>query len=102
MSLLMGALILVPFLGGLFCVAAGKKKETLRDYLADGVTVLEFLMMLAAFAMGKNLMGQEEAAWRTAVAVLELKNICGMGIHFQLDGFRLIYGLIASFMWMMA
>lgn len=102
MSLLMGALILVPFLGGLFCVAAGKKKETLRDYLADGVTVLEFLMMLAAFAMGKNLMGQEEAAWSTAVAVLELKNICGMGIHFQLDGFRLIYGLIASFMWMMA
>lgn len=102
MSLLMGALILVPFLGGLFCVAAGKKKETLRDYLADGVTVLEFLMMLAAFAMGKNLVGQEEAAWSTAVAVLELKNICGMGLHFQLDGFRLIYGLIASFMWMMA
>lgn len=102
MSLLMGALILVPFLGGLFCVAAGKKKETLRDYLADGVTVLEFLMMLAAFAMGKNLVGQEEAAWCTAVAVLELKNICGMGLHFQLDGFRLIYGLIASFMWMMA
>lgn len=98
----MGALILVPFLGGLFCVAAGKKKETLRDYLADGVTVLEFLMMLAAFAMGKNLVGQEEAAWSTAVAVLELKNICGMGLHFQLDGFRLIYGLIASFMWMMA
>lgn len=102
MSLLMGALILVPFLGGLFCVAAGKKKETLRDYLADGVTVLEFLMMLAAFAMGKKLVGQEEAAWSTAVAVLELKNICGMGLHFQLDGFRLIYGLIASFMWMMA
>lgn len=98
----MGALILVPFLGGLFCVAAGKKKETLRDYLADGVTVLEFLMMLAAFAMRKNLVGQEEAAWSTAVAVLELKNICGMGLHFQLDGFRLIYGLIASFMWMMA
>lgn len=27
--------------------------------------------------------------------------ICGFGLHFTLDGFRLIYALIASFMWMM-
>lgn len=29
-------------------------------------------------------------------------NICGMGISFRLDGFRVLYVLIASFMWLMA
>lgn len=102
MEFLIGMLVFFPFLGGLICAAVGKKNETLRDYLADAVTILEFVMMLAAFAMNKNAVWQQTDVWNGAVASLNLNNICGMGLNFQLDGFRLIYGTVAAFMWMMA
>ncbi|MCM1063310.1 MAG: sodium:proton antiporter [Eubacterium sp.] len=31
-----------------------------------------------------------------------VSEICGFGLHFQMDGFRLIYGCVAAWMWMMA
>lgn len=31
-----------------------------------------------------------------------LTNVCGMGIHFTVDGFRILYGTIAAFMWLMS
>lgn len=31
----------------------------------------------------------------------EIPGICGFGLHFVVDGFRTIYGLIAAFMWFM-
>lgn len=31
-----------------------------------------------------------------------LPGVCGFGLHFVLDGFRMIYGCIAAFMWLMA
>lgn len=34
-------------------------------------------------------------------AELYIPEICGMGLHFTIDGFRLVYGSIAVFMWMM-
>lgn len=33
--------------------------------------------------------------------VIELSNVCGMGLTFTADGFRVIYGMIAAFMWLM-
>lgn len=29
-------------------------------------------------------------------------NICGLGLSFRFDGFRILYSLIATFMWLMA
>lgn len=90
-------LILVgyPFLGGLACAVTGKKNETYRDYLADFIVITEFLLMLLLTA----LHGKDAAAGNAVgCAVPEL---CGMGLTFTVDGFRLLYGMIASLMWMM-
>nr|WP_304597918.1 proton-conducting transporter membrane subunit [Faecalibaculum rodentium] len=32
----------------------------------------------------------------------DIPEICGMGLHFTLDGFRALYGMIAAFMWFMS
>ncbi len=34
--------------------------------------------------------------------VFEIPGICGLGLHFQTDGFRALYGTIAAFMWFMS
>ena len=33
---------------------------------------------------------------------LVIDNICGMGLSFGFDGFRILYAVIATFMWIMA
>ncbi|MCR4651948.1 MAG: complex I subunit 5 family protein [Lachnospiraceae bacterium] len=33
--------------------------------------------------------------------VIDIARVCGLGLHFQIDGFRLLYCLIATFMWVM-
>lgn len=35
-------------------------------------------------------------------STFEIPYICGLGLHFQTDGFRALYGTIAAFMWFMA
>lgn len=35
-------------------------------------------------------------------ALLEVPEICGLGLHFEIDGFRILYGSIAVFMWLMS
>lgn len=88
-------LVFYPFLGGLCCYAAGRKSEKARDYLADFVAVSEFLLMLVLCAVS----GERIAAG--IPEVFTVPEICGMGLCFTLDGFRLIYGTVAAFMWMM-
>ncbi len=92
-------LILVPVCGAFFVYFADRKAaacspagmggwNNIRDYLAMGIGVAEFVLMcmLAGGGMGSELTVPE---------------ICGMGLHFCIDGFRAVYGLVASFMWMM-
>lgn len=33
---------------------------------------------------------------------IDIPGICGMGLHMQLDGFRILYSLIATFMWIVS
>lgn len=92
------ALILFPLAGAIAVMAAdykasadsGKKIvwQRARDLLAMTVGVGEFALMciLAYSGMGSGLF---------------VPGICGMGLHFCLDGFRMVYGLVAAFMWMM-
>lgn len=35
-------------------------------------------------------------------ALLEVPEICGLGLHFEIDGFLILYGSIAAFMWLMS
>ncbi|MDY4516280.1 MAG: complex I subunit 5 family protein [Hominisplanchenecus sp.] len=89
-------LVFYPFLGGLVCYAVGRRNEKWRDYLADLVVIMEFVLMLllAAGSGGRIAAGIEET--------FTIPGVCGFGLHFTLDGFRMIYGMIAALMWMMA
>lgn len=102
MEFLIGMLVFFPFLGGLVCSVTGKRNEKVRDCLAAAVTVLELALILAAFVCNREAIWQQSDIWNSAVASLCLKDICGMGLNFKLDGFRLIYGIVAAFMWTMA
>ncbi len=73
----------------------GLSADDCRDYLADLIVISEFLMMAGLFVR----FAQEAQAG--AVLFLTIPGICGFGLHFTLDGFRLIYGTVASLMWMM-
>lgn len=92
------ALILFPLAGATAVMAADYKAsadggkqivwQRVRDLLAMTVGVGEFaLMCILAYS------GMESE--------LFVPGICGMGLHFCLDGFCMVYGLVAAFMWMM-
>lgn len=95
-SIFLAVLVFYPFLGGVAAYAVGQKSETGRDYLADFVVISEFLLMVYLFA-------RFGAAAMSGGHVLDcyVPEICGFGLKFSLDGFRLLYGLAASLMWMM-
>lgn len=74
-------------------VPGGKQKGTVRDLLVIASVGLEFLVM--TFVSYKSIRGEQ-------TVLLDISDICGLGLHFKLDGFRALYGCVAAFMWMMA
>ena len=96
-ALLLAILVFLPFAGGLACWEAGRKNGALRDYLADGITIAEFLIMVCLFYK----FGMADNAWQQEFLSIHIAQICGFGLNFKLDGFRLVYGCIAALMWMM-
>lgn len=109
------ALVFYPMLGGLVGYIIGKKSKKVRDIFVNVVTVSEFALILAttiglivpilSFAKSVDIINPSALLVGESLSELGLganfANICGMGIHFSIDGFRLIYGLIVAFMWMM-
>lgn len=106
-NIMLPVLVFFPMAAALIIYLIGRKNKTARDYAANAMVITEFLLMLyvaAAYqtaggwidrapAGGENLSGY--------VTYSVIPGFCGMGLHFTLDGFRVLYGLIASFMWMM-
>lgn len=104
---LLAILVFYPFLGGLLCYAAGRREERCadkkeaaryglyRDYLGDFVTATELLLVLLAGALcgGRIAAGTAESFF--------VPGVCGFGLHFTMDGFRLVYAGVAALMWMM-
>ncbi len=93
---MLAVLVFYPFLGGLACYAVGRKNERRRDFLANFVAVSEFLF-LAVLAASTG-----SAVASGAAAVCTIPAVCGFGLNFTLDGFRLVYCLVAALMWMMS
>ena len=102
-------LVFFPFLAGLLSFVIGllyngKKEEaalegeqnTLRDIVVILSTVLEFVEMTGLAVWTLSSQG------RNPHLTLTIPKVCGFGLSFALDGFRVIYGCVAAFMWMMA
>lgn len=86
---LLVVIVFFPMLGAGVSFLAGRKDKTLRDRVAGCVTIAEFLLVLLLLIIkGANGAG------------FTVPGVCGMGLSFETEGFRAVYGAIAAFMWM--
>ncbi len=83
--------VFFPFAAAFLCYLSGRFHKGLRDRLEQLLVTAEFaLMVYAASFFFRD--GTQEFFW---------EGFCGMGLYLKLDGFRVLYGCIAAFMWMM-
>ncbi len=85
-------LVFWPVGGAFLTWTAGKKNKDFRDLFALLVVITEWLVM--SYLMVREYVHPE-------ISEITWKNICMLGIHFRLDGFRTLMAYIASLMWMM-
>ena len=85
------ALAVGPMAAGIIAYILGRFSKKVRDYFADAVTVLELGTLIYLAIMTLN----------GASYVFSMADLCGLGVNLKLDGFRIIYGLVAAFMWAM-
>ena len=88
MEILTYSLIFMPMAAAILSYLVGRKSKPGRDLFFRLVLVLEFALSIALFFCP----GEE--------TLLSIDGICGMGLHFTLDGFRKIYVVIAALMWL--
>lgn len=92
MAKLMSVLVFLPMIGAAVSYIIGRKNKKVRDYFVGVAAVLEFVLaVVLLFQYIAGGMGSD---------VLELQDVCGMGLSFTVDGFRALYVCIAAFMWM--
>ena len=94
-SMILAVLVFLPMIGGLAGWVIGLKNEKYRDLTAAVTVVAEFVVMLACY------LGVGGAVSAEAFLQFHIPEICGFGLTFTMDGFRLVYGTIAALMWMM-
>ena len=94
MSGILGFVVFFPMVSALVCYLIGKKDKKGRDYFADAATGMELAAFLLLFFLTKNSAGPSHQD-----LMLEIPEVCGMGLHFVLDDFRMLYGGIAALLW---
>lgn len=95
MNLVIYMIIFLPMAAAILCYTVGRSHKTARDYLADICTGITFFLCL-------YLTIQTVTRHDSSEILAEIPYICGMGLHFTVDGFRALYGTIAAFMWFMS
>lgn len=126
LEMILPILVFMPFVAGLIVYAAGNRgnrnavggndggkngigKNSAGKYgsgLRGAGVILSvifaaaelLLMLILVLKLWGPASGQSDPAALRYV----LPGVCGFGLHFVLDGFRMIYGCIAAFMWLMA
>lgn len=98
-NLLLYIAVFGPMAAGILSYLLGRFQKDLRSRFADLVTGLTFGLFLYLFWQMLTS-GQNGSAMLPVRA--DIPEICGMGLHFTLDGFRALYGMIAAFMWFMS
>ena len=89
-AILIYLMVFMPMAGAFVSYLIGRKNKKARDYFVAGLTILEFVF--AALLVVADV-GHEGA-------LVYVPEICGMGLTFTVDGFRVLYAAIACFMWM--
>ena len=107
LDLILAVLVFFPFIAGFLCFGVGaacqrrnasvqNKQETFRDAIVILSTALEFAVIVS---LGAYICGQEGI---TQELHLIIPGVCNGALAFTLDGFRVVWGCVAAFMWMVA
>lgn len=94
MNTLICTTVFLPILSAVLCYAIGRFSKVARDYFADIITGVTLGIAVYIFIYVLN--GGSDGI------LISIPYICGLGLHFTLDGFRSFYGMIAAFMWFMS
>lgn len=96
-------MIFGPMAAAFLCYLLGRFRKDLRSRFADLVTGIVFGISLYLFLqMFPQIFPQGQSASTGIRLRADIPEVCGMGLHFTLDGFRALYGMIAAFMWFMS
>lgn len=80
-----------PFAAAFLCYLTGRVNKELRDRLVQIAVIAEFGLVVYASLI----------CLRTGELTFIWEDFCMQGLYLKMDGFRLVYGVIAAFMWMM-
>ncbi len=88
MNTLIALLVFMPMVAAILSFLIGRRTKTGRDLFLRLAVLAEFLLSLVLFL------------WETEDPLVTLPGVCGMGLHFTVDGFRRSYVVIAALMWL--
>lgn len=89
-NIILPILVFWPMLGAIASYLIGRKNKNARDYWADFVTVVELILAVSMIPTVIN----------NGSVYFSLMPFGHERLYFQMDGFRCIYGVITTFMWM--
>lgn len=81
------SLIFFPMLMAFVCYGVGRINKKARNITAIATGIAEFALAIAVIFKGSG--------------AVFLGQVCALGLQFELDGFRRVYILVISLMWMM-
>ena len=90
MHTLIYLLVFLPMVAAVLSYLVGRRSKVGRDWFVRAAVVAEFVLSLLLLCSG-----EEEA-------LVSLPGVCGMGLHFTVNGFRRIYVVIAALMWLVS
>lgn len=90
-NILVYLLVFLPMVAAFVSYLIGRKMKQERNFFVCAVTAFEFILSIILVLNYGSTEG----------ILIEIQEICGMGLRFTVDGFRVIYGSIAALMWMM-
>lgn len=90
MNTLIYVLIFMPMAAAILSYLVGRRSKSGRDLFIKAAVAAEFVLSLLLLCSGE------------AGLTVSLPGVCGMGLHFTVDGFRRIYVVIAALMWLVS
>lgn len=82
-------MIFMPMIGAFVSYLIGRKSKNKRDCFVSFLTILELVFAIILVAKSSTTEG----------LVVTIPEICGLGLSFTVDGFRVLYAAITCFMW---
>ena len=82
-------MVFMPMVGAFVSYLIGRKSKKGRDVFVQCLTIVEFCLAVALVTFSQGMDGM----------LVTVPEVCGLGLNFTVDGFRVMYAGIACFMW---